>query len=60
MNKTQHKDNFLSREDLVWSARGVMVIVVGNGYGDTNSNPGRADYISYSTNPIILPTAMGK
>ena len=22
-------------------ARGVMVIVVGNGYGDTSSNPGR-------------------
>ena len=23
------------------SARGVMVIVVGNGHGDTSSNPGR-------------------
>ena len=29
------------------SARGVMVIVVGNGHGDTSSNP------------IILPQAMG-
>ena len=44
-------------------ARGVMVIVVGNGHGDSSSNPG----ISHSTNtlgkgmnPIILPPAMGK
>ena len=43
-------------------ARGVMVIVVGNGHGDTSSN-----CISHSTNtlgkgmnPIILPPAMGK
>ena len=49
-----------------WGARGVMVIVVGNGHGDTSSNPGR-DCISHSTNtlgkgmnPIILPPAMGK
>ena len=47
-------------------ARGVMVIVLGNGHGDTSSNPGR-DCISHSTNtlgkgmnPIILPPAMGK
>ena len=25
----------------LWGARGVMVIVVGNGHGDTSSNPGR-------------------
>ena len=43
-----------------------MVFIVGNEDGDTSSNPGRADYISYSTNtlgkgmnPIILPPAMG-
>ena len=47
-------------------ARGVMVIVVGNGDGNTSSNP-RRDCISHSTdtlgkgmNPIILPPAMGK
>ena len=47
-------------------ARGVMVIIVGNGHGDTSSNP-EADCISHSTNtlgkgmnPIILPPAMGK
>ena len=44
--------------------RGVMVIVVGNGHGDTSS---KTDCISHSTdtlgkgmNPIILPPAMGK
>ena len=46
-------------------ARGVMVIVVGNGHGDTSSNPDKTDYISHSSNtqgmnPIILPLAMGK
>ena len=47
-------------------ARGVMVIVVGNGHGDTSSNHGR-DSISHSTNtlgkgmnPIILLPAMVK
>ena len=47
-------------------ARGVMVIVVGNGYGDTSSNLDEADCISHSThtlekgiNPNILPLAMG-
>ena len=47
------------------STRGVMVIVVGNGHGDTSSNPER-DWL-HSTfphgkgmNPIILPPAMGK
>ena len=45
-------------------ARGVMFTVVGNGHGDTSSNP---DCISLSTNtlgkgmtPIILTPAMGK
>ena len=49
------------------SARGVMVIVVGNGHGDTSSNPHETDCISHNTNtlgkgmnPIILPPAMGK
>ena len=48
-------------------ARGVMVIVVGNGHGDTSSNQGETDGISHSTNTlgkgmnlIILPPAMGK
>ena len=27
--------------DIMGSARGVMVIVVGNGHGETSSNPGR-------------------
>ena len=46
--------------------RGVVVIVVGNGHGDTSSNP-EWDCISQSTNtlgkgmnPITLPPAMGK
>ena len=48
-------------------ARGVMVIVVGNGHGDTSSNPGQDNCILHNTNtlgkgmnPIILPPAMGK
>ena len=48
-------------------ARGVMVIVVGNGHGDTSSNLDETDCISHSTNtlgkgmnPMILPPAMGK
>ena len=47
-------------------ARGVMVIVIGNGHGDTSSNL-RRDCTSHSTNtrgkgmnPIILPSAIGK
>ena len=47
-------------------ARGVMVIVVGNGHGDASSNLDETDCISHSTNtqgkgmnPIILPPAMG-
>ena len=48
-------------------ARGVMVIVVGNGHGDMSSILDEADCISHSTktlekvmNPIILPPAMSK
>ena len=50
-------------------ARGVMIIVVGNGNGDTSSNPWHIVHstISRSTNnfgkgmnPIILSPAMGK
>ena len=44
-----------------------MVIVVGNGHGDTSSNHDETDCISRSTNtlgkgmdPIILSPAMGK
>ena len=47
------------------SARGVMVIVIGNGHGDTSSNPGRVwlhctNTLGKGMNPIILPPAMGK
>ena len=31
----------LANGRLIWGARGVMVIVVGNGHDDTSSNPGR-------------------
>ena len=44
-----------------------MVIVVGNGHGDTSPNLYETSCISHSTNtlgkgmnPIILPPAMGK
>ena len=44
-----------------------MVIVVGNGHGDTSSNPGPVNCILHCTNtlgkgmnPIFLPPAMGK
>ena len=44
-----------------------MVIVIGNGHGDTSSNLDETDCISHSTNTlgkgmnlIILPPAMGK
>ena len=36
--------------DLQWldkGARGVMVIVIGNGHGDTSSNPGR-DWLHFT------------
>ena len=47
-------------------ARGVMVIVVGIGHGDTSSNPGLIEFpialmtLGKGMNPIILPPAMGK
>ena len=48
-------------------ARGVMVIVVGNGHSDRVQILDETDCISHSTNtfgkgmnPIILPPAMGK
>ena len=51
----------------IGGARGIMVIIVGNGHGDTSSNPDEADCISHNTNtlgkginPIIVPPAMGK
>ena len=40
-----------------------MVIIVGNGHGDTSSNPCISDSTNTlvkGTNPIILPPAMGK
>ena len=46
--------------------RGVVVIVVGNGHGDSSSNPGRViafhstNTLGKGMNPIILPPAMGK
>ena len=45
---------------------GVMVIVLGNGHGDTSSNPGLIAFhialipLGKGMNPIILPPAMGK
>ena len=49
------------------SSRDVMVIVVGNGHGDTCSNPRKVDCISHRINilgkgmdPIILPPAIDK
>ena len=41
-----------------------MVNVIGNGHGDTSSNPGRGllhfTYLGKGMNPIILPPAMSK
>ena len=34
-------DSKIITEELCGGARGVVVIVVGNGQGDTSSNPGR-------------------
>ena len=63
-----HRDLVLYfRHQLSWGACGVVIIVVGNGHGDTSSNPGRDWLHFHSTNtlgegmnPIILPPAMGK
>ena len=54
-------------EWIIGGARGVMVIVVGNGHGTQVQILDETDCISHSTNtlgkgmnPIILPPAMGK
>ena len=44
--------HILTQESVNWytyigDARGVMVIVVGNGHGDTSSNPGR-DWLHFT------------
>ena len=39
--KSIYKRETVSNNYLHRGARGVMVIVVGNGHGDTSSNPGR-------------------
>ena len=61
------EQNIAAQEQLFYfphfagGARGVMVIVVGNGHGDTSSNPGlNAFHIGKGMNQIILPPAMGK
>ena len=46
-------------------ARGVMVSVIGNGHGDTSSNPRQdwlhsANTLGKGMNPIILPPAISK
>ena len=38
---------FLLNRNILGGRRGVMVIVVGNGHGDTNSNPGR-DWLHFT------------
>ena len=64
-----HRNVSLPYGASLWNggARGVLVIVAGNGHGDSRSNPGRDWLLSHSTNtlakgmnPIILPSAMGK
>ena len=54
-------------KSLLGGDRGVMVIVIGNGHGDTSSNLDEADRISHSLNtlgkglnPVILPPAVGR
>ena len=41
------KGEIISNVPLLTPARGVMVIVVGNGHGDTSSNPGR-DWLHFT------------
>ena len=45
------KDGFINElsngYESIGSARGVMVILVGNGHGDTSSNPGR-DWLHFT------------
>ena len=66
-NQIKPNSNNLYKVIQFGSARGVMVIVVGNWHDDTSSNLDKTDCISHSTNingkgmnPIILPPAMGK
>ena len=40
-NERTNKDTQKMKERVKRSARGIMVIVVGNGHGDTSSNPGQ-------------------
>ena len=40
-------DTFKQSIFVIGGARGVMVIVVGNGHGDTSSNPGR-DWLHFT------------
>ena len=54
-------------KNVIGGARGVMVIIVGNGHGTRVQILAETDCISHSTNtlrkgmnPIILPPAMGK
>ena len=49
----------------IWGGHGVMVIVVGNGYGNQSSNPGQgcshfSDILGKDMYPAILPPAMSK
>ena len=41
------KDRACHHNVIIGSARGVMVIVIGNGHGDTRSNPGR-DWLHFT------------
>ena len=41
LDETYYHSNFCERPSANGGARGVMVIFVGNGYGDTSSNPRR-------------------
>ena len=40
-------DSYYEKRPYVGGARWVMVIVVGNGHGDTSSNPGR-DWLHFT------------
>ena len=62
-----HLTHFVYFSTFFGGACGVMVIVVGNGHGESSSNPDETNCISHSINtlgkginPIILPPAMGK
>ena len=40
-------NGWIELKRIIWGARGVMVIIVGNGHGDTSSNPGR-DWLHFT------------